>query len=498
LLSGFSAATDIYITQNALGADSGANCANAHSAAWFNSNATGGNTYHLCGAFSGTAGSTMLIVPSGSAGNVLTVLFEPGAILTAPYWGGQYAGAINIPAHSYIKIDGGSNGVIQNTANGDSLLYQQPLHGIYVQNGSSNVEITHVTIKNTYMSISGGTGNSNALSTANVLIGSGGVTNVSVHDCILQNAGQGVEVDWDGGVTNNINIYNNTITDHRFGVQVGSWVSSGSTSNINIYGKSINDWSNCNTSNNYYHLDGIIIWGDQGYPTNVSIYNNYIYGDFVANGTAFIYCTWDGLTGTGTSSVCNIFNNVIVINNSNNQGKAFGTGSHTGPPKLLNNTIIGQAPSSGLNNLIQVDGVIGLSQNNLFLNSSQAISSYASTFPSNVTTSDYNLYYGFNSQPFVYNISSGGIYISYSQWQSLGYDANGLTGNPSLDSNYKPQAGSAAIGKGTNLTGLGITALNSDKAGYARPASGAWDIGACQYSPMTSVVPPASLIATVN
>ena len=29
---------------------------------------------------------------------------------------------------------------------------------------------------------------------------------------------------------------------------------------------------------------------------------------------------------------------------------------------------------------------------------------------------------------------------------------------------------------GTNLTSLGITAINSDKAGVARPATGPWDI----------------------
>src|SRR5437763_1113012 len=76
------AAADIYITQNTSGGDSGANCANAHSASWFNSNASGGNIYHLCGTFTGTAGQNMLVAPAGSAGNTLTILFEPGAIMT--------------------------------------------------------------------------------------------------------------------------------------------------------------------------------------------------------------------------------------------------------------------------------------------------------------------------------------------------------------------------------------------------------------------------------
>jgi len=39
---------------------------------------------------------------------------------------------------------------------------------------------------------------------------------------------------------------------------------------------------------------------------------------------------------------------------------------------------------------------------------------------------------------------------------------------------YRPNAGSPLIGAGANLTSLGIGALNSDYAGSARPAVGAW------------------------
>ena len=61
------------------------------------------------------------------------------------------------------------------------------------------------------------------------------------------------------------------------------------------------------------------------------------------------------------------------------------------------------------------------------------------------------------------------------------------------------QSGSAAIGKGANLTSLGITALNSDAAGTARPSSGGWDIGAFQYGSQTGTIdPPSGLNATVK
>jgi hypothetical protein len=77
-----------------------------------------------------------------------------------------------------------------------------------------------------------------------------------------------------------------------------------------------------------------------------------------------------------------------------------------------------------------------------------------------------------------------GTYGTYAAYRTAGFESanGGLTANPNLDITYKLQAGSPAIGKGTNLTSLGITALNFDKSGSARPASGDWDIGAYQYT----------------
>jgi hypothetical protein len=77
---------------------------------------------------------------------------------------------------------------------------------------------------------------------------------------------------------------------------------------------------------------------------------------------------------------------------------------------------------------------------------------------------------------------SGTSYGSLSAWHTAsGFDGNSITTNPNLDANYKLQAGSPAIGLGANLTSLGITGLDSDKAGTSRPSSGAWDAGAYEY-----------------
>src|SRR5690348_11566122 len=89
-------AKDIYIAERAMRSDTGVDCATAHSAAWFNDpnnwisgtdSISPGDIVHLCGTFRGALNSTMLTIQgSGSADNPITILFEPGAVLSAPAW----------------------------------------------------------------------------------------------------------------------------------------------------------------------------------------------------------------------------------------------------------------------------------------------------------------------------------------------------------------------------------------------------------------------------
>jgi hypothetical protein len=65
--------------------------------------------------------------------------------------------------------------------------------------------------------------------------------------------------------------------------------------------------------------------------------------------------------------------------------------------------------------------------------------------------------------------------------QGAGRDVHSFTTNPNLTATFHLNSGSPAIGTGVNLTSLGITALNSDASGVARPAVAAWDIGAIQF-----------------
>ena len=163
-LPGVSHAADFYITQNASGNNTGADCADALPASWFNTasnwanpkqaNKIGpGDTVHLCGTFTGTPAGNMLSVQgSGASGQPITILFESGAVLSAPYWlngGSGQGGAINFQNHNYITVDGGTNGVIQNTATGNLLTYQAASIGIEVGTGQ-NCTIKNLTISNIY------------------------------------------------------------------------------------------------------------------------------------------------------------------------------------------------------------------------------------------------------------------------------------------------------------------------------------------------------------
>jgi Legume lectin domain len=153
--------TNVYITQNGTTNGTGTSCSDSLSASWFNTpgnwgggaNQIGpGTTVHLCGTFTGAAGSTMLTAKgSGASGNPVTILFEPGAKLTAPYW--YWGGAIVLSGQSWIVVNGdatnGRQGIIQNTDNGSSKTYQQQSRMIY-SSGCSNCTIKNLTFADIY------------------------------------------------------------------------------------------------------------------------------------------------------------------------------------------------------------------------------------------------------------------------------------------------------------------------------------------------------------
>jgi hypothetical protein len=519
VLSAICPAADIYITQNTSGGDTGANCSNAHSASWFNSNQAAGNTYHMCGTFTGAAGATILSVSAGSAGNIKTILFESGAVMTAPVWGsgsGTYptGGAINVNG-SYVTVDGGTNGRITATLSGASgttcpggaCTYDRTTAGIVVSSAASNVEIKNLTINNIYLCNNASACNTSWY-TAGIMFGPyASNSNVSIHDNTVSGVGTEIFYEFSGHAISNVNIFNNALgTDGHggyWGIAVAAGSAGNSTSNVNIYKNTIQgcaDWNgqyNNGGPANGYHCDAAMLYCTQASTCPFTLYGNLI--SFTGAVTADIYCTYSSGSG-GSGSQCTMFNNVLYIDNNTGSGvgggAAFWAGGSTGPHYLYNNTIVGTATTPSNYLVMLGEGTVQDLRNNIVVTDHYGVYNYSGSLSSYLKAGDYNLYYNVASSPF-FNGSSA---ITYSAWQNLGYDAHGVTNNPNLDSNYKLQAGSAAIGKATNLTSQctgNLAALCLDNAGVTRPPSGAWDVGAYQYS-SSGEAPPQGLVANVH
>ena len=88
------------MSQSATGLGNGQDCSNTKAASYFNTSTYWvsstpigtqigpGTVIHICGTFTGNAGSSALVVRgSGTSTQPITILFEPGAQLNAPYWG---------------------------------------------------------------------------------------------------------------------------------------------------------------------------------------------------------------------------------------------------------------------------------------------------------------------------------------------------------------------------------------------------------------------------
>jgi hypothetical protein len=432
----------------------------------------------------------MLTPLSGSAGNVVTVFFEPSAMLTAPYWGGASAGAISISSKSYITIDGGTNGIIKNTANGTALANQQASQGIYISS-SDHIEIKNLTISDIYAN---GGSDPNATDTGGVntnnIVLNGDCNNISIHNNVLSGSRSGVRVNFDGSTIDTISMYQNTISDHCWGIMMGGGNGGEEATNVNIYNNEITDWLNwqcpanasfCTNKTDVYHTDGIILYQRRGNAVifEPKIYNNYIHGDLGGGSpTAYIYCTHGGGTGD-TSTSCTIFNNLLVNDGSHNTW-LLSTGGATSGHKIYNNTLVGRSSAGGT--AMMLSGTDITVKNNIVTTVRLGIGSYDTT-TSVISVSDKNVWYNINTGPTssMFNSNDGGTWYNWAQWQALGYDGNSTTSDPLLSGTYYLTAGSSAIAAGANLTSVGITALNSDKDGLARPASGAWDIGAYEY-----------------
>jgi hypothetical protein len=276
-----------YISQSSTKTTGGTTgCGDTLSVAWFNNSSSGGaashqigpgTTVYLCGTFRGTPNQQLLKVHgSGLAGSPIVIKFASGANLSAPYWSG--GGAINMDNVSHVTIDGGSNGVIQNTDNGTGRHYHATSRGISAVNCTGCV-VSNLTIQNLYVR----TSNSDYYPTSMIscvywhLANSFTVNHITCHDAVWAIAGDG----------NNFTLEYSNLYRVDHGVASGPAHAAGG---YNIHHNHFHDTANWDSPLNRYHHDGIHLWGQNGGAiTGGAIYNNTFDGDYGANITAHIF-----------------------------------------------------------------------------------------------------------------------------------------------------------------------------------------------------------------
>jgi len=515
-LSPIARANDIYISQS--GSGSGSSCTSTLSAAFFNNSSnwgTGagqigpGTTVHLCGTFTGAPNSVMLTFRgNGTSSSPITVLFESGAQLNAPYWSGS--GAINMLGRSNLVVDGGANGVIQNTANGDLLANKQISSLIYALNCNS-CTVRNRTLANAYVTVRNQSTLGGTMTQMTAVTFSGSNWTISgntIHDC-----GWCLFDPYGNGDTN-INVHHNDIYnwDHGF-----TFATNGpnSGSNLFFHDNKMHDNLNLETQGCMYHLDGMHFFGTSGSSmSGIYVYNNYFYGALSTCSTGFIFM--EGGSGT-PAHASNTFwwNNVFDATGADGAVSNGWVGifsGENGVTKFLNNTFLynNVADNTNCYNIGSINNLTFQGNVANGCNIGVNLGSLSNTPGSQI---DYNFYGGACSASnncFVYNQSFAG---SFSAYQSKsGFDLHSKTSSYSaalLNSDGSPQSGSPVRSSSLNLS-LTATAnmlsLNSDttrggaRTSVARPSSALWDIGAYQYgsASVTSPAAPTGLTASVQ
>lgn len=513
----FSTAGDIYIAQNAAGGNTGADCADAHAAAWFNSASNWGSagsqigpgtTVHLCG----TISSALTAQGSGTSSSPVTIFFETGANISMAAL--PTSGAIVLSGLSWIVVDGNNQaGIIQSTNNGDASggYANQVCSMAIAAQGSSNITIRELQILNIYVksdsSVSAAGGCNGVGPPAAVYYQTAG--NITVDHVVMTYCASCVTGGIQAGAT--VTVSNSTCAnfDHCLGMGISS-NSAVVLGPVYFFDNEVHDMKAWDTAANTFHHDGVHLWGycSDGssycagtYWSNIYIYNNHFYGD---TGTQF---------GDWIFNEANIqnewaFNNFsdTTQEESGNEGPgpfyAQGINMH-----YWNNTFTGTsgADNSNLNALAGPNVTV---QNNVICNGSLIGVSATNPYSGATTTIgalSNNFYMNGNSNAFGWKGNS----LSFSQFPTWEADSGGTASSSSasctVNSTGTLQSGSIAIGAGTNLYSTcngqpnpGLGALCYDAAGNPRSPSAAWDAGAFAYSSTPAPAPPTGLAAVVQ
>lgn len=478
-------------------------------------NVGAGNINWLCpGTYSVSANTQLFTVSGGgTSGNPFIVRCVAGSAgsvnITAPYF--SNAAALRVDSTSWVTLDGNNGScIVQNTANGTGLTYQQPSTGITV-NASSNIVIEGFTIANIcqHTSVSDPTGcNQGGLEDQCVGV-IGGLTNVTVTNNTIHDCQTGIIYFANNG-DSNIILSNNTISRTNFGIEHN--MSSGTANGFHILANDITcvAASTCNwddITDNLFHHNGIIVQPQGGAQSVIEIANNFIHdinSQYNPSHTTD-YLFFDGNPNT-TEHDCQIYNNIFFTTSGQNGpgGAMLSTDQNPGGCVIANNTSVGTTAGP--------DGAIAGTSNGTGANIKNNVVSGAPAGISLLNTyvgvaSDYNDLYNLTSGSAVmqYNTSSTPVpFTTVAAWVSAtSLDTNSIITNPGLSGSFVPS--SNVIGTGVNLTSLGITGLDQDAPQtfgvggscgtgcQSRPSSGGWTMGARNEAANSVSVSPSTI-----
>ncbi len=481
------AQSNIYVAQSATGEANGTSCENAREAAWFNqpeswgagSGEIGpGAMVHLCG----TISTNLVAEGSGSAESPIVIYFEPGAAISMPVCPGRGEGCLDTNGESHLTIDGGTSGAIEDTANGTNLSeHVSGSYGIEAAN-CNGCKIENLTIRNLYVHESATDTSIDA--TQNQGINFSG-SHLTIADNTLHDIGWALVAEWtedDEGVS----IHNNDIYRIDHGLASTAAFSGGSIGPIYVYGNDFHDYANWDTTTDSYHHDGIHCFSADavGYTPHYNglyIYGNRFGGETGHDMTAQVFL--EGGSGEGATPCADPTSNIWLFNNVVSEGAPLYNGLFglaSGTLHVYNNTFIGSSTEEGVCFMTGGAATGEVFENNLLTSCNQLMAAESADFAAGGL--NYNLYANGGGNAFVCNRNFYS-FAEFGAWTScMSGDGESLVApDAMINEAGVPQAGSAALGGGVNLSAecVGpLVALCANIEGQPRPSSGHWNIGA--------------------
>ena len=439
-------------------------------ATWNSTSESAGDITWICGGVTATAGNTVLTFGwDGANGNPLVMNWDTNAVISAPYFG--FGGGVSPNGHSHILLNGGTNGVIKTTANGTNLTYQQANAGIYSYTSGTDLEIENLTVGPIYQIVGQDVANESAWEGTVCIDVDEGYDNVKIHNNNMSYCREGL---FDAYTTMTLGQFNNNTIDYSsWMLIVGDGINSSTGSGIQINGNLLGPhFQAFIPADESVHADGIFFFAtNPGSSASGQILNNYVHGD-MCNG--YGNCTGYLFVGSGIVNTT-IGNNMWWQDTSGGGPEALvvirGGCQGENNVNFVNNTLGGYSSGTktdggGCSHVVPTN--INF-ENNLFAMTGIAIIAGPTNFNS-FSTVDYNDYYNASTVAAYGSDTSPTYFNTLANFQAqtiaggVHPEAHGNNVNPSFNVAAPPYwISNTTVGTmGVNLSGLGITALDSD------------------------------------